>query len=616
MTFPPQWLSRFQPIAFALSLALCILGVRLLIIANFSENIPHDDPLIKECDWVLAPLIEGKPWQDRFLLPHNEHRIYLSLGTHVALTLWAGQWDGRAQAIISACLYAAIMAGLFLWSWNHLIGGARLVASLGLIVIGMNLVAWENIVWGFQSAFYFMIGLSLVALHGALFARAWTLRWWLSLSCGLAALVSLGSGLLWTIPVVLTAAAAAWWGPREERTRLLPSAVAAVGILALGWYLSYSPPWHAGMRAQTLGDFFSYLLHCLAWPQPHYSWLAAWWLAPSVALAISAIARRRLEPREILVFALFAWISLQILALAYSRGAGAGYPASRYGEILAFGLIIQIFMLGILWERFDPRFPWFRFGTAVWMASLAVGLGFRSRSALHDELPAYKAHLAMCVQNLKTYLVTGDAERFLAGPLPLPSSMRGVVKPVFDRPGMRRIMPVSVRPPLELSFSDHPLLYEDLPPELTANDSPDGPGRWGTYSGRENALTTWGSAICSSAGLSYWELAITGDVGVPGVELTLVSVASGQVIERVTTHAPSGEWKRVHLKVPGEPFRLVATSGAGRWLGWTNPVEVSWLSYWIKYALRRAWWPIFVGLALALGAGISVFKQHRSRGRA
>ena len=606
MHFSLQSLLRHHRVAFAIGLALCILGLRFLLIAKFSENIPCDDPLIKECDWVIAPLLEGKPWLDRFLLPHNEHRIYLSLGANVALTLLAGQWDGQAQAILSACLYASIMAGLFLWSWNHINGTARIVTTVGLIGLAVNVVAWEDVVWGFQAAFYFVIGLSLLAIHGGVCARPWSMRWWFSIACGAAALVSLGSGLLWTIPVILLATTATLSGSRDLRARFLPSGIAAVVIFAVGWRLAYFPPWHAGLRAGSLGEFVRYLVHCLAWPQPLYPILAVLWLAPSIALAARIVAHRRIEQREILVFAFFTWTSLQVLGLAYSRGAGAGYPASRYGDVLAMGLVAQLFMLGILWEQLSPRFPRFRLATVAWITCLVVALGLHTRTALHDDLPVYKARLAACAENIRTYLLTGDADKFLEGVLPLPSPLKDMVRPALDRPGMRAIMPASVRPPLALSFPDSESLKNNLPLKIRPDEANDPRGQWGTYSSRDAEPKRWISAICEPRGFGYWQMDVAGDIGEPGVELSLVSEISGRAVEPTVTHTPPvGQWKRIHLKVPHEPFRMVISpGGAGHWLGWTNPVEVSWLSYWTEYALRRAWWLIAAGLLSFLGGAV------------
>jgi len=80
-----------------IGLALLIICTRFSIIGKYGGDLPFEDSWNKEGDWVIGSVIERKPWVQRFLLPHNEHRIYCTLALDTALVLASGQWDGRAS---------------------------------------------------------------------------------------------------------------------------------------------------------------------------------------------------------------------------------------------------------------------------------------------------------------------------------------------------------------------------------------------------------------------------------------------------------------------------------------------------------------------------------------
>ena len=67
---------------------------------------------------------------------------------------------------------------------------------LFLILVFALPLGWVNLLFGFESPFYFVLMFSLLALRGFATSSALSLRWWVGLLCSVAAYFSLASGAL------------------------------------------------------------------------------------------------------------------------------------------------------------------------------------------------------------------------------------------------------------------------------------------------------------------------------------------------------------------------------------------------------------------------------------
>jgi hypothetical protein len=391
---------------------------------------------------VLGPIVEGKPWLQRFLLPHNEHRIYCTLALDTVLVLATGQWDARVQAAVSTLLAALILTSLSTWVLKHFSIRASTFILVGLTAISVSPIAWDNIVWGFQSQFYFLIGFSLLALHGVLFTRAGSGRWWLSVASGALAVVTMGSGFFWACAAFLLLFLQ--WLQRQRTLReVWPSGIVVLAVFVGGWWLSFSPPWHAELRAKHLSDFAFYAIRCLAWPTPQWPWLALLWNSPLLLGIAQIVRRRRVEPSEIFGLACATWALSQVVALAFARGNLADVPASRYGDVFAIGIFANLIFVGVWVGDGKPLLRTKAGLGCIWVTLLIGALLFAGESALTNALPAFKANLEACTATIRNYVRTENPAYLDQGPLPLP--YKDWMKTILDRPGIRQILPASTR---------------------------------------------------------------------------------------------------------------------------------------------------------------------------
>jgi len=445
------FLGRSSSAAIFLCALLCVFGSKLAVIDRYGTDLPFQDQWGKEADFILAPLREGNPaWLQGALLPHNEHRVYFTLGVDVLLTLISGQWDARQECVVSALLHAAIAAALALFAWRRLPRAWGLVSAGVIVALSALPLAWDNVLWAFQSQFYFLIGFSLLGMDGLL-RETFSARWWLGLLAMLCALVSMGSGFLCALALLPLFVRDLVSG-RTWRTWL--SLMATTVVLALGWYLSFAPPWHASLRAGNANDFVAYAAHCLAWPASAHVLFGLLFYSPLLLFGVRWL-RRGASPgtagyAQRFTLAMGIWTLLQIAAVSYARGNGGGFPANRYGDVLAIGIIANAFALGLLAPASEkkPR------GWLVWAAAWLVVLGLSAATELpkiyRDELPQHRQQTEAFESSVHAYLIDGDATALRNRPIPFPDYDWFIR--LLDRPSIRAILPPSVSNPHRVSI--------------------------------------------------------------------------------------------------------------------------------------------------------------------
>ena len=430
---------RLRAALLPLSLFLLVFGAKLVVIGRYGSDLPFWDQWAKEGELLYAPWFEHGEWWHNLFLAHNEHRIAPTLALNFSLVLAGGQWDARAQCVANAVLDSAVAAALFVWARRRL-GAAGSAAAYTVITLLFGLpLAWDNVVGGFQSQYYFLVGFSLLAIHGLTAHRAFSARWCWGMAAGLAACVSMGSGLLFAVPAI---GACALLAVRKARPDLRPRSTlaACAAVAALAWMLRPRAPWHETIHAQSAGEFLRYVVHCMAWPIPQWPWLALVLWAPWVVAAARLLRRARPDDDTLFAVAGGFWALLQLAAVAYSRGAGGGLPANRYGSIMIVGLVFNFISLALL-IRGNPRKPWLAFGL-LWLAAASATPVVSATAMLRHDLPERAQLYRAGEQNVREYVKTGDMKHLNGQQIPFPDA--AWLARMLDRPSLRKLLPASV----------------------------------------------------------------------------------------------------------------------------------------------------------------------------
>jgi hypothetical protein len=577
--------------ALALALFFTIWGAKLVAIDRYGSDLPYWDQWAKEGDYLLTPWAERHELWNNLFLPHNEHRIAPTLALNLVLVAQGGQWDARVQCVASAALHAALAVGLFLWTLRRFPLPWALAAGVVLLLAVAPPIAWENVLGGFQSQFYFLSGFTLFALHALLSSPARSLRWWLGVASGLLALVSMGSGLLVAAPLVAIGGLRLI-GKQSVRRDTGLTLAAALLIGGIGAYLRTPAPWHDTLHAKTLGAFLIYAARCLSWPLPQHPWLVLvlWlpWLGLLVLRVRSALRPPPSAPTSTSTDFLVAaglWVLLQIAAVTYSRAGDGAMPASRYGDIAALGLIVSSLSLVQLAALVPRRHRKLSVFGALYLGCIATCVVIATRDVVAGPLPDKKKESLAAERSVQAFILTDDYETFAKSPLPFP--LPDWLARILRRPDIRAVLPTSVRAPLRIEGFATPA--PSPAPPLTHR-------RTHTHT----SAAEWRSAPLPATPLAFWKIETTG----PAFAATPSPASAALRLTPATPIAPSraptpGEWRAAYISAPTAPAILSARAASpDRWLALSEPVEMSALSF-------RTWQLAKHGAWLALGGLIA-----------
>ena len=425
--------------------ALLILAARLGEIQRYTGDVGINDQWKIEAADLYAPWLAGTLRPGDFLQPHFEHvPVWTRLlsWTEVALT---GRWDPLLQATVNSLLYAGFAALCLRWLARSLRPMATVALTVLVAGLGMLAHGWENTTWGFQSQFPLALLLLLLHADGSFRHAPGSAGWWRAQAAGFAGLFTLASMWMAPLSVVLVSLWTQRCGPR---LRLAPLFTTGIGLALLLAVRAVAPP--GGAFAQTAGSplqFLHALLDLLGWPT---GWPGALVLLnlPLVVVALQLSGRHPSSAADRTNLALGIWALGQAAALAYARSAEYSGYVSRYGDLLAIGVVANAFALARLagdarrWRKLAVAYALDWGGTAGWglvhLAHSGHAAYFHDNAVRHAQLrrDALQAYLTRHDRSLleergTRYLLYQDVNQITS---------------LLDRPDFRALLPHSVNP--------------------------------------------------------------------------------------------------------------------------------------------------------------------------
>ncbi len=641
--------SRALVPTFAACLFLLITGAKWATFDRFGSPMPDWDQWDAEAVNLFIPWFENDKFTEHLFTPHNEHRVILTKLQNLGLVLLNGQWDSRLEAVTNALLHAALAAAFWLHCrrWVALRWHAALFA-LAAALFGLPL-AWQNILGGFHSQQYWLLGLSFAAIVTLPFVRVWNAAWWLGAVCAVLALGSMGSGLLAAVTIAMVVGWQ-WMCARTKLREAWPTLLVCAAVIAIGMLTRIEVYYHEHMKVKTVHDFVFSILRSLEWPLRDCDWAGAILWLPWALVARRALRGKSegflrtfnnsetrpawAPPDERDVFAITAlggWVLIQIAATAYARGAGADYPASRYMDTLAFGTMVNglalAWLLSVRRTAAFRRYQHYAIGV-VWFATLGIGLRDVLDRNLRHELPDAKKYYVKAEANMRRYLATNDRKHLANPDIPFPSA-DGLIERLAH-PSLRALMPVPIRTPRELvptvpaaAFQENDATRSDprTPPRagLSSATTPlDGTKTWGSFTAAAgtNGLGSWKSRPITPGDFAWLKFETAGDVAQPasGVTLSLLDAQTGAALAPVEpSKTPGDSWRAAYVRTPRAPYIVAAADTiAAPWLAFSPPVEMGAGSYWAWQATKNGLLLVWISLGTALLGLFAAWRLNRT----
>lgn len=613
---PRWWARRWWALALA-GAFLFVVGARWQLLARHGSDLPFHDQWDAEGLHLLHPVLHGQPLAPQLWRPHNEHRPVLTKLLAYALTVADGTWNGRVQSTFNALLAGAIVltfAGVF----GRGLGRAqRCALAVALAVVFSLPVAWENLLWGFQSQFFLALLCGLAHLGGTWRRDRLGAAWAGGQLAGALALFTIASGFASAAANVAVAAWRLWRGGSESRALLWATLGANLALVAGGLALLTPVPGHAALKADSALLLFHGIARLLAWPAPQW-WLAPLLAAPAIVAGSALLARRETTAADRTLLAGIAWFAALALAIAYGRGGDLQGIPSRYYDILFVGLGLGA-VAALRWASGTGGAPTARIALAAAWGALALGsVAWRAHHAVqHDEIGQRAAFQREQERHVREYLQTGD-ERILARePMRLlhgePTHLRLLLSDVH----LRRVLPPSVRLPLAFrpAAESEGTFEAFLPPPEADSLYPAAAFRIHSPDTISATAAVFRSAPLPEGALPWLRLRVQGRLGgADGATLAAVGADGRRTYPLQARFDTQGGWRTVNLPRPAvEPFHFeIVVPAGGPDFALTTPVDQGRLSRLSGKLLGQGrTWQGFGGLLL-LAAAVGAWVERRA----
>lgn len=576
-----------------LAVAALVLGARLWFIkaSGVSVSLPYFD------EWevgfyTLLPWLNAKLSLFDLFTPYGEHSIVLSrLLTLLLTVLNDTQWDPLVATVVNAFLYTitVVILAVILRKWL----GTTLEnwILLSITLLGAIPFGWINIIWGFQTAWYLLLGFTILTFWGIILHQNFTWQWWIGIVAGILASLDLASGFL-ALLVVLAIKLYLMTIKGEKITDHLPLLRIVLLMTGVSLFQLWNAPKHSELYSKDPSHFFLALGKFIAWPWVDYPILSLLIYLPFLALVVK-IWRLRRQPSkgELFLITLGGWVILQAVAMAIARGAGEGvHSISRYWEIMSLGILVNLFSFSFLsqsWYELSPRIKrHLNVLVHIWGVLIVVGIYTLMIQAISD-ITVKRLTSKDQLNNVRTFLRTGNVKTiktFPAAPYHATETLANYLK----RPKFRSLLSSSLATPPVVSSKREENAPTFVKEGIYPSTKTKGEEMLGSFNRKGNAATgRFESAIISPPSQTFMEIPVSGYLGEKDLSLSLVEEDSNKSIDLTPYKVVREGLISIYVRTPKKPFRIVAVDNNPElWFAFAAPRGIGKLSVYSQWLLR------------------------------
>ena len=387
---------------------LLVLGAKLGLIHFYGTDQPFADQWAAEgVGFLQAPLHGGLNWAS-FFWPHGEHRPavtrFITRGLVVAND---GQWDCYVEIVFNLSIYAAFLVVAWRLVLKVATGTWLAAVAMFMAILFAAPCAYENLLWGFQSQFVFLLFCGLLHVYGTTRSMKIDGVWWIGQLAGFCGLFSIAAGVMSAGLLVVLAVIEIVRG-RRDRWAGWTLGLNTM-LLIYGLWLLPEGVTSAGHRWEHLFPAFERTAYLLSWPLGG-GW---WWIliqAPCIGSLVLWFLRPMKESDDRLVALIGCWIFLVAFAVAYGRILTPETIGVRYYDVLLTGVFANGLSLVTLLRHPRGRLgPWLKTAAFVWIIVIGLGyLKFNTPSFSGAMLRQQKIYAVEQTQIVRKFMASDD----------------------------------------------------------------------------------------------------------------------------------------------------------------------------------------------------------------
>ncbi len=570
------------------TIALVIFGTKLWVIHNFGSPVPFWDQWNGEAANLLLPWLKGTLTFSDLFAAHNEHRIVFTRLLSLSLFILNDrQWDPLLGMVINA-FFSTVTAVMLVIVLNNFLGKTVQNSILFTVTLLWAIpYAAENTLSSFQSQFYFLLLFTLIALWGLLYDN-FSLKWWIGVLFALAAVFTGASGffILLVFLVIQLYLIVIDVGNRKSH---LPTLFISLGIITLALILIVRVPAHDVLIAKSVSEFMLTFGQALAWPWIKNPWISLLLYLPFLSFVIKILWQSKKPSKgELFVLALGGWVILQVLAMAYARGAGGALPQSRYMDILALGVLVNLLSIHFLVQTGL---------TCFWHFIIIIGLLSLEFTMLWPTMQQKQTQSIEKLTNTREFLRTGELHLLQKKPLIYPQI--NILANLLANPQLREILPhrLTVAPLLQ-SHEKSEFIIDGFYPSMT-KDQYKNEKTLGSFNRLGSSAVGHFESELMTLKHGFMEIQVAGYLGEKGLALILMVEGQSAPIIITPPNIAGENWVSCYVRTPKQPFKIVAIDNRpDSWFAFAMPRSLGTLSFLSIMLLEQAVVFLFIGFSV------------------
>lgn len=295
-----------------------IYSLKYLIIENYAVNVPFGDQWDSEAFYLYKPYIENNLHFYDFFSQHNEHRIFCTRVLNLLIyILNNNKWDTiltmKVQALILCLIPTFLLFHYLKYNKNY-----SYFTIIFFIIIFTLPIGYENLLWGFQSQFYFMIFFSIISFYLATSPVISLKKIIFILVLCLLSYLNIASGFITSIIVSFI------FYFRFIKTRKNNFLIYSILLFIEGslFFIFIIPvKAHLFLKSQNFSNFIDSLDLILQWPFKEFRIMFILLWIPLVGFLFNHIVNyKKIKIYNIFYISILIWVIIQLFGISYARG--------------------------------------------------------------------------------------------------------------------------------------------------------------------------------------------------------------------------------------------------------------------------------------------------------